>query len=86
MKEESSRDDSGSEQEPTKGFKDDGDVRDVRYNLERLHEIKKVFHDFSTTTCHHPKKNGMPNLPPHVMSYPFLYQVQGKSWGLPART
>ena len=38
MKDESSKEDSGSDQEANKVFKDDGDVRDVRYNLERLHK------------------------------------------------
>ena len=39
MKDESSKEDSGSDPEASsKAFKDDGDVRDVRYNLERLHK------------------------------------------------
>ena len=81
MKEESSRDDSGSEQEPTKGFKDDGDVRDVRYNLERLHEIKKVFHDFSTTTCHHPKKMGCQTCHRMLCRIPFFTKFKERAGG-----
>ena len=39
MKDESSKEDSGSDPEASsKAFKDDGDVRDVRYDLERLHK------------------------------------------------